>query len=169
MSNLEFMIAKVKQYVKKYKTKNGTKKETIFKTINLGSNTPFKDGDSVIVINKIDYDDIMEQQENIKEIESLNEQLNNIQRSFKELEKNFNEQFQEIQELKSDNKNLQKSLNQCIEKREDLHNALHTAEHEINKKDIIITAYKKMGLWDRIRHYDPESDVELIGTSIKNE
>ena len=32
MSNLEFMIAKVKQYVKKYKTKNGTKKESIFKT-----------------------------------------------------------------------------------------------------------------------------------------
>ena len=167
MSNLEFMIAKVKQYVKKYKTKNGTKKESIFKTINLGSNAPFKDGDSVIVINKIDYDDIMEQQENIKEIESLNEQLNNIQRSFKELEKNFNEQFQEIQELKSDNKNLQKSLNQCIEKREELHNALHKLEHEIDKKNNIIIAYKNMGFWKRVRNYDPEPDVELLITSTK--
>ena len=69
--------------------------------------------------------------------------------------------------MKEDNKKLQEKLFKSEERKEELHNALHEAQGEINQKDQIIMAYKSMGLLKRIRHYDPEQDV-MIETSKKN-
>lgn len=167
MTEIEFTIARVKVYSKKYKTAKGIDKETLTKTINLGANAPFEDEDIVTIINKIDYDNLINKQGNIKEIESLKEKLEDFQRKFFELDKKYQEQLQEIQELKTNNKTIQNKLNECIEDREDLHNALHEAQGELNQKDKIIVAYEHMGLLKRIRHYNPKQDL-MLETSKKN-
>ena len=169
MIDVGFIIAKVKVYTKKYKTSNGTNKETKTKTINLGANAPFNDGDAVYVINQTDYNDIINNQDQNKEIETLTEQLDKIQRNFNELDKQYQERFQEIQGIKEDNKKLREKLFKSEERKEELHNALHDAQGRINEKDKIITAYEMMGFWKRIRHYNPKQDIEMIETSTKNE
>lgn len=167
MSDIKFVIAKVKGYVKRYTTKSGTKKESNVKQINLGSNAPFKDGDTVFVIDKMDYANIMDGKDKENEIESLNAQLTDTLKKYHEMSLNYHEVFQESNTLRKEQKTLQKKLDECIENRESLHNALHEAQGEINQKDQIIMAYKSMGLLKRIRHYDPEQDV-MIETSKKN-
>ena len=169
MIDVGLTIAKVKVYTKKYKTSKGTNKETKTKTINLGANAPFNDGDAVYIINQSDYERIINDQDHNKEIDRLNQQIKNFQRTFKELEEKYQEQFHEIQELKTNNINLQKSYNKSTEKREKLQNALLKAKDKISQKDNIIVAYENMGLWNRIRHYDPKQDYEMIETSAKSD
>lgn len=169
MIDIKHQICNVKTYMKRYKRSDGEVKESKTNTINLGSDSPFHDGDVVYVIDKDDYDGMKDNADNNKEIETLKAQLKELSDRHQEMEKKSKEQFQEIQELKSNNKNLQKSLNKSTERREELHNALHQAEHKISQKDQIIIAYKKMGFWDRLRHYDPEQDIEMLEISTKNE
>ena len=169
MIDIKHQICNVKTYMKRYKRSDGEVKESKTNTINLGSDSPFRDGDIVYVIDKDDYDGMEDNADDNKEIETLKAQLKELSDRHQEMEKKSKEQFQEIQELKSNNKNLQKSLNKSTERREELHNALHQAEHKISQKEQIIIAYKKMGFWDRLRHYDPEQDIEMLEISTKNE
>lgn len=166
MSDIKFMIAKVKGYVKRYTTKNGKKKEIATKTINLGANAPFEDGDAVIVIKKLDYDDIMNQQANKQEIDALNEDLNEIQRSFTKLDTKCQEQLQEIQELKTTNKTLTEKWENSKEKTEILQNNIILAQNEINKQkdtigyqDVIIAKYEEMGLLNRVLKKNPKDNT----------
>ena len=106
MIDVGLTIAKVKVYTKKYKTSKGRAKETKTKTINLGANAPFNDGDAVFIINESDFDRVTNNQEHNEEIISLNQQIKDFQRTFKELEKKYQEQFHEIQGMKKDNEKL---------------------------------------------------------------
>lgn len=161
MIDVSFTIAKVKVYSKKYKTSNGKQKETKTKTINLGSNAPFNDNESVFIINQNQYDEIMNDNDHNKEIDRLNDEIKEFQRKFKELDNKYQEQFKEIQETKNDNKKLRDKLFESEDIKEELHDALHEAQGKINQKDIIITAYKTMGFWKRIWKYNPEKDIEI--------
>ena len=169
MIDIGFITARVRVYSKKYKTSKGTKKETKTKTINLGANAPFNDGDVVFIINESDYKGIIDNEDHNKEIELLNEQIETIQGSFNELDNKYQEQFQEIQEMKEDNKKLREKLFESEDRKEELHNALHEAQGKIDQKNSIITAYETMGFWKRIRKYNPKNDLEMIETSTKNE
>lgn len=169
MIDIGFITATVKVYSKKYKTSKGANKETKTKTINLGANAPFNDNDTVYIINQEDYDKILSNRDNNKDIDSFNEQIENFQRIFKKLDEKYQEQFQEIQELKTDNKNLHKDYKESNKENENLHNALHKAQSDIDQKNNIIVAYENMGLWKRIRHYDPKQDVAMLETSTKND
>lgn len=168
MTDIKFQICNVKTYMKRYKRSNGQVKESKTNTINLGSDSPFQDGQAVFIIDKLDYEELIDNKDKSKEIETLQAQFDTLSNRHQELKKKSKEQFQEIEELKKNNKNLQKRLNESTDKREELHNALHKVEHEIDKKNNIIIAYKNMGFWKRVRNYDPEPDIEIIETSTKN-
>jgi septal ring factor EnvC (AmiA/AmiB activator) len=169
MTDIKFQICNVKTYMKRYKRSNGQVKESKTNTINLGSYSPFQDGDVVCIIDKNHYERMKDNKGNTEEIERLNTQIKELSDRYQEVEKKSKEQYQEIQELRKNNKNLQKSLNESTERKEELHNALHQAEHKISQKEKIILAYKKMGFWDRMRHYNPEQDIIMLESSTKNE
>lgn len=167
MTDIRQQICRVKTYMKRYKRSNGQVKESKTNTINLGSDSPFHDEDVVIVIDKADYESISNNDDRKEEIESLNAQLKDLSDRLQEIRRESKERFQEIQELKINNKSLQKSLNKTTEQKEDLHNALHEAQDLINQKDNIIVAYENMGFWKRMRKYNPKQDYEMIETSAK--
>lgn len=162
MSDLRFQYAKVKGYSKKYKTKDGTVKETNSNTISLGSNTIFKDRDSVVVIYESDYKQLDDSSEKDDEINSLNFQLKEYSKKFQELEETYNSLFQEFQELKKERDSILERLNDANEVKENLHNSLHLAQEDLRKKDIIITKYEEMGLLKRIFKYNPKKDLESL-------
>ena len=167
MDNIEYEIKEVKGYTKKYKTKNGTIKETKpNNTISLGSNSIFKAGDSVIIFNKLYYDKIKNTPDNKEEIKELQNQLNDSSKKFQELEKNYKEQFQEFQELKQTNKELetankelQNQLNKSNDKKDTLYNSLLIAKDKLNYYEVILTKYKTMGIFQRIFKHDPTKDT----------
>ena len=168
MIDIKFQICNVKTYMKRYKRSNGEVKESKTNSINLGSDSPFHDGDVVCVIDKDYYERMKDNKDNNKEIESLKAQLKELSDRYQEMGKKSKEQYQEIQELRKNNKTLQKSLNESTERKEELHNALHEAQTKIDQKNNIIIAYENMGLWKRIRHYNPKQDVGMLETSTKN-
>ena len=155
--------------MKRYKRSNGEVKESKTNSINLGSDSPFHDGDVVCIIDKDYYDGIKNNKDNTEEIESLKAQLKELSDRYQEVGKKSKEHYQEIQELRKNNQTLQKSLNESTERKEELHNALHQAEHKISQKDQIIIAYENMGLLKRIRHYNPKQDIEMLEISTKND
>lgn len=168
MTDNNYQIAKVKGYTKKYKRKDGSINETNTNTISLGANSIFKDGDSVIIMNLLDYKENANNQEDKKEIDKLKSELNNYSKKFKELEKNYQEVFQEFQEIKETNKTLQKDLNNSYNRNETIHNALHKAQEDLRIKDKIITAYESYSLWDRIRKRNPKDNMEVLEIEKKN-
>ena len=162
MNESQFQYAVIKAYSKKYKTKNGTVKESISNMINLGATTIFKDGDNVVIIYESDFNELLDSSEKDDEMEELKSQLKEYSKKFQELERNYELLFQEFQELKNERNSFLKQLNDANDVKENLHNALHKAQSEIDIKNNIITAYEHMGLWNRIRHYNPKQDIEML-------
>ncbi len=161
MNESQFQYAVIKAYSKKYKTKNGTVKESISNMINLGATTIFKDGDNVVVIYESDFNELLDSSEKDDEVEELKSQLKEYSKKFQELERNYELLFQEFQENK-------KRLNDVIDERESLHNSLHMAQDDIRIKDIIITKYEEMGMLKRILKHNPKDDLETLEIPSKN-
>ena len=162
MNESQFQYAVIKAYSKKYKTKNGTVKESISNMINLGATTIFKDGDNVVIIYESDFNELLDSSEKDDEINELKSQLKEYSKKFQELEETYNSLFQEFQELKKERDSILERLNDANEVKENLHNSLHLAQEDLRKKDIIITKYEEMGLLKRIFKYNPKKDLESL-------
>ena len=93
-----------------------------------------RDGDTVFVIDKMDYENIMDSTDKDNEIKSLNAQLTDTLKKYHEMSLNYHEVFQKSNTLRKEQKTLQKKLEECIENRESLHNALHEAQGENKPK-----------------------------------
>lgn len=178
MDNIKHEIKEVKGYSKKYKTKSGAIKETKpNKTISLGSNSIFNAGDSVVIIEKKDYEYIFNYSSSDDEIKELEKKLKISSKNSQELEKNNNKLFQELQELKNTNKELQhqlelekeqhqkdlKELNNNLtkanDKKDTLYNSLLIAKDKLNYYEIILTKYRTMGIFQRLIKHDPTKEI----------
>lgn len=159
MNDIRFQFAKVKGYTKKYKTKDGKEKITKTNTISLGANSVFNDGDSVYVIDALDYDSLNQNQDDKEEIKQLKSDINEYSKKFQELERNFQDVFQEFKELQNANKNLQNKLDKANENKETLYNSLLIAKDKISYQEVIITKYEEMNLWKRIFKHNPKDDI----------
>lgn len=166
MKEIKFQIAKVKTYRKSYKTKSGKEKESISNTISLGANSVFTDGDTVFVINKLDYEEFQQNREYQKENKRLESELKEFNKKYNNLLKDYETFSQEILEIKSDNKLLQKKLEISQEKKEKLQNNIILAQNEINKQkdiigyqDVIIAKYESMGLINRVMKKNPKDNT----------
>lgn len=166
MKEIKFQIAKVKTYKKSYKTKGGKEKESISNTISLGANSVFSDGDTVFVINKLDYEEFQQNREYQKENERLESELKEFATKYNDLLKDYETFSQEILGIKSENKSLQKKLEISQEKKETLQNNIILAQNEINKQkdvigyqDVIIAKYEEMGLLNRLMKKNPKDNT----------
>lgn len=166
MKEIKFQIAKVKTYKKTYTTKDGKEKESISNTINLGANSVFSDGDTVFVINKLDYEEFQQNREYQKENERLESELKEFNKKYNDLLKDYETFSKEIRGIKSENKSLQKKLEISQEKKETLQNNIILAQNEINKQkdtigyqDVIIAKYEEMGLINRVMKKNPKNNT----------
>lgn len=166
MKEIKFQIAKVKTYKKSYKTKDGNEKESISNTISLGANSVFTDGDTVFVINKLDYEEFQQNMEYRKENERLESELKEFAKKYSELLEDYENFSQEILGMKSENKSLQNKLEISQEKKETLQNNIILAQNEINKQkdligyqDVIIAKYEEMGFISRLLKKNPKDST----------
>lgn len=178
MDKIQHEIKEVKGYSKKYKTKNGTIKETKpNKSISLGANSIFKPGEEVTIIRHSDYNKFLDYYSSNNGNKELETQLKNSSEKFQELDKKYKEQFQEFQELKKDHKELQQqlellrekhqlelkelndNLNKANDKKDTLYNSLLVAKDKLNYYEIILTKYRNMGILKRLFKHDPTNET----------
>lgn len=146
--DMEYEIKNVKGYKKTYIKKSGEKKETISKSIQLGSKTIFNADDEVIIIAKSDFNKLLDE----------NNKIDNVDMSaIAELKKQLAEKDEIINELKSKTDNYI-SVSDELNKSKNIVIMLQNKEKYLEK---IILMYETFGLIDRIKKTNPKDTVDV--------
>lgn len=182
---LEYIEKKIKAYKRTYKTKTGETKETTPNlSIYLGNQTHFKPNESVIIIAKQEFQELLnnstETPETKQEIKELKQNLETEKNNTKQILNKCNNKTKQIQELQQTINNLETELNKtkqelkeettkynnAIDKKETLYNNLVLSQQEtknlINENaylDKIIIAYESMGALNRLLKRNPKNKI----------
>ena len=185
MLKLEFVEKTIKAYKRTYKTKSGETKETTPNlSIYLGNQTHFKPNETVIIITKQEFQELLnnttETPETIEEIRELKESLESEKNNYLQLLNKNTKQTKQIQELKETINNLELELtetkqelkeqtnnyNKSIDKKETLYNNLVLSQQEtknlMNENaylEKIIIAYENMGAFNRLLKRNPKNTI----------
>ena len=195
---LKYIEKKIKAYKRTYNTKKEGKKETTPNlSIYLGNQTPFKPNEIVIIIDKQEFQELLnntsETPETIQEIKELKESLETEKNNCIELLNKNTKQTKQIQELKETINKLETELtetkqelkeqtnnfNKANEKKEQLYNNVILLQQkntiltqENSYLEQIIIAYEEMGALNRLLKRNPKNKIappETIETNKLNE
>lgn len=181
---LEYIEKKIKAYKRTYKTKTGETKETTPNLSILGNQTHFKPNESVIIIVKQEFQELLNNStgtpETKQEIKELKQNLETEKNNTKQILNKCNNKTKQIQELQQTINNLETELNKtkqelkeettkynnAIDKKETLYNNLVLSQQEtknlINENaylDKIIIAYESMGALNRLLKRNPKNKI----------